>query len=249
MSSRLPLAQPISGDSSLARASATAARMVSACRRRSHRFGEQLLGDRVAARVECSRHRGCSSRPSAASAANAPSTRSARRRSPRCRASARGAADSIAAYSRPVFGETGNCLRACLSLSASAIASSRRTPRGCSRCAASRLGMHAQRRRCRRRRTSAGYAGTPPAPGTDAGNRRVRETPSVPAAPGRRPARAANAAAARAPKRWRRSSRSRDSASTVLPSPLARVEQAQVHAQVRLERGSRRNPAPTRRRR
>ena len=52
-------------------------------------------------------------------------------------------ADSIAAYSSEVFGCTGSCLRACFSLSASAKASSLRTPCGCRRSATSRWACRA----------------------------------------------------------------------------------------------------------
>ena len=83
-----------------------------------------------------------SSRPASASAANAPSTRSARsqsrervgqfscgRANPPCFAKKTDSmADSIAAYSNEVFGCTGNCLRACFALSARAMASRRHPP-------------------------------------------------------------------------------------------------------------------------
>ncbi len=45
---------------------------------------------------------------------------------------------SMAAYSRPVLGETGSCLRACFTLSARAISSRRRTPRGWAASASAR---------------------------------------------------------------------------------------------------------------
>ena len=94
------------------------------------------------------------SSPSAASAKNAPSIKSSRRRSlsfdaiagrdceERCAIdddasvaiafalNSRGARASIAAYSSDVFACTGNCLRACLSFSAKSIRSKRRTPSG-----------------------------------------------------------------------------------------------------------------------
>ena len=82
---------------------------------------------------------------------------------------------------------------------------------------------------------SAGYAGTPPAPGTDSG---IGASGNVGQA---LPRQAIGGASPRTPRRRarrnaaRRSSRSRDSAST--RAGRRRIEQAQVHAQVRLERG------------
>ena len=161
-----------------------------------------------------------SSRPSATSASNAPSTRSARNCSPMPAWPPRGAADSIAAYSSAVLGCTGNCLRACLRLSASAMSSNRRTPRGWRRRASCAIGMHRQRSRCRRRR---------PAPDRPARRRRparipgmaLRETRSGPSAPGPR-----RRARRTPPPHARRSGRAARRGRAIRPAPCGHRDRA-----------------------
>ncbi|KAG1385495.1 hypothetical protein G6F59_017369 [Rhizopus arrhizus] len=127
MASRLPRAQPITGASSIGSSSATSARMVSASFSRDIASPNSALAawSRRCSKTAASR---MSSRPSARTAFIAASTRSPRRRS----------CDSMAAYSRPVLAPTGSCLRACLTFSARAISSRRRTPSGWASCACCR---------------------------------------------------------------------------------------------------------------
>ena len=157
-------------------------------------------------------------------------------------APARGAADSIAAYSsaglrrRPAI--------ACAPASACRPArarSRRRTPRGCARCASSRLGVHAQRhavavvvqRRIRGHAAGAGHRHR---------NRRVRELRSARAAPGLRPR------APRTPRpRVRRSARAGRRGRAIRPARAlcpSRVEQAQVRCAGAAPARLRRNRSP-----
>ena len=194
----------------------------------------RAMASRRCAKASASR---TSSRPSAVSASKAPSTRSARRRSASFRPSLRGAADSIAAYSSEIFGCTGSCWRACFSLSASAMASSRRTPCGCRRSATSRCGVHAPATRCRRR---------PAAPDTPARRRRRAPTCGIGASGNTVSPTCAMPCAA-----WRGECLRRALAEAgAQPGEVARfgkhrlpLQQAQVGAQVRLDARRHRNPS------